>query len=225
MKNIRYAYIGSITALLSAVVIGLGASTAFAAISSPIDFGTTSSQVTELQTYLASNSSIYPEGLITGYFGPLTRAAVQRFQSMQGIVSSGTAATTGYGRVGPITALRINTLLGSGNVSGDTVPVMSAPSVQHTNTTATFTWSTNEGTQGQVYWDTSPIVANEATGPHQTPFVSGTLALDGGGLQTNHTVTISNLQTNTTYYYLVRVIDSGGNITMMWPFGNFHTSI
>ena len=212
-------------ALVLALFVSVGALTAHAALSGSLDLGDTGSQVTELQTYLATNASIYPEGLVTGYFGALTQAAVQRFQVAQGIVSSGAPETTGYGRVGPTTRARINSLMGSGsNVSLNTVPTMSSPNVQYTNTTATYTWTTNEPTTGQVYWSTSPIVADEATGPRQTPYVSGTLALDAGGLQTSHTVTVSNLQANTTYYYIVRVIDNSGDITMTWPPGSFRTS-
>jgi peptidoglycan hydrolase-like protein with peptidoglycan-binding domain len=198
-------------------VLTLGAQSAHAAtITNYLDFGSRGQDVTDLQTYLATNASIYPSGLITGYFGSLTEAAVERFQTAQGIVSSGTPATTGYGRVGPQTMARLNALMGN-QVSGDTVPILSTPLVQYTNTTATFIWSTNEPTQGQVYWNNIPLQFNEATGPHQQPYVSGTLALDAGGLQTNHTVTVSNLQANTTYYYLVRGIDSVGNVSMIWP--------
>lgn len=194
-----------------------------AAITQTLDFGDSNAEVTELQTYLATNSSYYPSGLVTGYFGELTRAAVERFQTAQGIVTSGTPATTGYGRVGPLTLSRLNALLGGvgsnpgSNVSWDTVPTLSAPSVQLTNTTATFTWTTNEPTLGEVYWNQAPLVVNEATGPRQTPFVSGTLATDAGGLQRSHTVTISNLEANTLYHFLVRGIDSAGNMSTTWP--------
>ncbi len=192
-----------------------------AMITSSLDFGSTGTQVTELQTYLATNSSIYPSGLVTGYFGPLTQAGVQRFQATQGIVSSGTPSSTGYGRVGPITMQRINALMGSVG-SGDQTfwdvpPILSNSGVQYTSTTATFTWVTNEATQGQVYWSSSPLQMNEATGPRQQPYVSGTLALDAGGFQTNHTVIVSNLQPNTTYYYVIRGVDNVGNMSMIWP--------
>lgn len=203
----------------------LGIQSAYAAITSQLDLGDRGSEVTELQTYLATNASIYPEGLVTGYFGQLTKAAVERFQTTQGIISQGTPATTGYGRVGPQTMARINSLLGSGGgqVSWDTSPSLSNPSVQYSNTSATFTWTTNEPTQGQVYWSNTPLQFNEATGPRQQPYVSGTLALDAGGLQTNHTVTVSNLQANTTYYYLVRGVDNVGNMSMVWP-SSFRTN-
>ena len=59
--------------------------------------------VARLQQFLARDVSIYPEGTVSGYFGGLTELAVQRWQARNGIVSAGTAATTGYGAVGPKT--------------------------------------------------------------------------------------------------------------------------
>src|SRR3989338_8023485 len=196
----------------------LGAQIASAAITTSLDYGDQGSQVTELQTYLATNASIYPSGLVTGYFGPLTQAAVQKFQTAQGIVSSGTPETTGYGRVGPMTMARINSLLGSGGgqTYWDTVPTLSSPSVQRNSTNATITWTTNEPTQGQVYYNTLTLVFNEATGPRQQPYVSGAYSTDNGGL-ISHSITIVNLQPNTTYHFLTRAVDNVGNMSMTWP--------
>lgn len=44
---------------------------------------------------------------ITKYFGPVTKKAVQDFQSAEGIVSQGTPQTTGFGQVGPLTIKKI----------------------------------------------------------------------------------------------------------------------
>lgn len=203
-----------------ALTFAFPASASAAMLTQTLDLGDSNGDVTSLQTYLATNATIYPSGLVTGFYGPLTQAAVERFQTAQGIVTSGTAATTGYGRVGPSTLARINSLMGGTtptNVSWDTVPVLSPHTIQVTNTTATFSWNTNELTRGEVYWSNSALRSDEATGPRQQPYVSGTLALDAGGSQTTHTVTVSNLQANTLYYYLVRGIDSVGNTTMSWP--------
>lgn len=60
----------------------------------------TGGQVSELQQYL----EVEP---VSGYFGPITEAAVQTFQRGNGIVSSGTPETTGYGVVGPLTRAKI----------------------------------------------------------------------------------------------------------------------
>lgn len=77
----------------------LGIQSAHVAIARHLDLGTSGSDVTELQTYLSRSPAIYPEGLVTGYFGQLTKAAVERFQTAQGIAFEGTPTTTGYGRV------------------------------------------------------------------------------------------------------------------------------
>ena len=77
----------------------LGIQSAHVAIARQLDLGTSGSDVTELQTYLSRSPAIYPEGLVTGYFGRLTKAAVERFQTAQGIAFEGTPTTTGYGRV------------------------------------------------------------------------------------------------------------------------------
>lgn len=68
-------------------------------------------EVKRLQKLLAGDTSLYPEGMVTGYFGPLTEKAVQRFQAKYGIVSSGTPETTGFGFVGPKTRAKLNALL------------------------------------------------------------------------------------------------------------------
>lgn len=210
------------TVMITMLVFSIfGIQSAFAAITGQLDFGDRGEDVTELQTFLATMPSIYPEGLITGYFGPLTQAAVQRFQAAQGIVSSGTPETTGYGRVGPQTMARINSLMGAGSVTTpitwDTIPVLSNISVQTTNTSATFSWMTNEQTVGHVYYDTVPLRADEATADLQTPFISGVALLDEASYKTQHAVTASNLQPNTTYYYTIRAVDTGRGISMIWP--------
>jgi len=75
--------------------------------------------VRALQEALASDSELYPEGLVTGYFGPLTERAVQRFQAKYGIVSSGTSDTTGYGLVGPKTRVKLQEVFGGATRAPD----------------------------------------------------------------------------------------------------------
>ncbi|MGC8651386.1 MAG: peptidoglycan-binding protein, partial [Minisyncoccia bacterium] len=68
---------------------------------SDLFYGMSSNEVKCLQQFLANlDSDIYPEKLITGYYGPLTMAAVKRYQAMKGII------TTGY--FGPLTRAAAN---------------------------------------------------------------------------------------------------------------------
>jgi peptidoglycan hydrolase-like protein with peptidoglycan-binding domain len=59
--------------------------------------------VAQLQKFLASDPTLYPEADITGFYGASTELAVMRFQILHGIVESGTPDTTGFGVVGPVT--------------------------------------------------------------------------------------------------------------------------
>lgn len=73
----------------------------------PMYLGMTSNDVKNLQTFLAQDKIIYPEGKITGYYGLLTFNAVGRFQEKYSIVFKG---QPGYGRVGPKTLTKLNEL-------------------------------------------------------------------------------------------------------------------
>ncbi len=52
--------------------------------------GMTDSDITKIQELLATDVSIYPEGKKTGYFGPLTREALKRFQARHELEVTGT---------------------------------------------------------------------------------------------------------------------------------------
>lgn len=74
--------------------------------------GSSGEDVRRLQEFLknppAGGPEIYPEGLVTGYLGSLTEAAVKRFQAKYGIVFYGDPVSTGYGLVGPKTRAKLN---------------------------------------------------------------------------------------------------------------------
>jgi hypothetical protein len=69
--------------------------------------GSRSSQVSALQSFLKQDNSLYPEGLVTGYMGPASAAAIKRFQVRYGVAKQGDA---GYGEVGPKTRAKLNSL-------------------------------------------------------------------------------------------------------------------
>ena len=69
-----------------------------------LSLGTTGSDVTELQTFLQGQG--YLTATPTGYFGNLTKAAVEKFQQANQIAPVS-------GLVGPLTRAKVNALLGT----------------------------------------------------------------------------------------------------------------
>ena len=82
-------------------------------ITKVLKLGSENKEVRQLQELLAKDTGIYPEGKVTGYFGALTKKAVQNFQKKYGIASSGNENTTGYGLVGPKTLAKIKEVFGA----------------------------------------------------------------------------------------------------------------
>jgi len=64
--------------------------------------GMQNAQVTRLQEILAKDKTIYPEGLVTGYFGPATERAVKAFQKKNSLEQ--------IGYTGPKTRALLNTM-------------------------------------------------------------------------------------------------------------------
>lgn len=75
-----------------------------------LDFAATGDEVIALQEALRADGEFPSAVQSTGYFGTVTLLALQKFQVKYGIASSGTPATTGYGRVGPATIVKLNEL-------------------------------------------------------------------------------------------------------------------
>jgi len=193
-----------IPVLLAATLLALTfifpASASAAMLSQELDFGMTNSDVTSLQVYLASNSAFYPEGIVSGYFGNLTVAAVKRFQTANGLAA--------VGRVGPLTLALINAKMGGSVSAGGDVsaPIMMPEKVTLGSNTANFSWVTTESAQSRVmYGKTWPFLYSTA------PSVSTV----GFGATSN--ITIAGLQSPSTYYYVRESIDGSGNV--MWTVG------
>ncbi len=74
-------------------------------ITKDLKFGDSGDQVRLLQTWLAEDREVYPKGIVSGWFGPLTKQAVVKFQEKyasdilapQGL-SEGTGILDGYTR-------------------------------------------------------------------------------------------------------------------------------
>ena len=208
------------------LVLGAGLfpmwSTAYGAtITTSLAFGSRGSEVTVLQTYLALDGELYPEKFITGYFGPLTEAAVKRFQCRLRIVCVETATGSGYGRVGPQTRARLNELLSgmtltvpagevlgasTGNIGGIadlSAPIMGSEQTTIGSTFVTVSWTTNEPAWSRVLYSTT-----------YPPVFSTSLSAKDPSFDATSGVTIGNLEPNTTYYYVRESVDVANNIAV-----------
>jgi peptidoglycan hydrolase-like protein with peptidoglycan-binding domain len=223
-NNLRENRTDIVTRLLALVVFALVSVAMFGfallahadTLTSTMKMGSRGTNVTSLQTFLATNPSFYPEGIISGYYGSLTEAAVERFQSFYGIVSSGTPSATGYGNVGPITLAKLNSLIPGGVSSGSAAPAISNVSVQLGSTSAIVSWMTNNNSQGKIYYSTQPIQMTEAQADATAPIISGSSQVDTNSV-ISHSIALQSLNSNTTYYYVVQSTDSSGNVSITWP--------
>ena len=203
-------------ALMALVSMPLSA-LAFTQLTGTLGFGATGANVTNLQTFLASSASIYPQGLVTGYFGVLTQQAVKNFQASYGISQVGV--------VGPITMAKINSLIASGTalvggvIGGADVnaPIIYSPMATPSATGAVISWSTSEPATAEVYYSTTPFQLTEALGSGEPSIVGGTDTGDTTALQTFQNISLQNLLPNTLYYYVIESTDASGNLQYVWP--------
>lgn len=171
-------------------------------ISQQLDVGSRGQDVRTLQTFLATNGSVYPQGIISGYYGPLTAAAVRNFQ-------------IGYelppvGRVGPLTLALLNQMITNGTPIDVNAPIVSSLRVAPSRTEAVVTWQTSETSYGSVHYDSMPIVIREISTAHEGPATSGSLVADSA-LGVQHSVTLTGLIPGRAYYLSTESRDLAGN--------------
>ena len=209
--SLKSKYIGIGLFGLALVLSGMTVSQA-AGFDSPLvqmSVGSQGESVRRLQLFLASDRRIYPQGKITGYYGPLTRDAVVQFQANYGLPQ--------VGNVGPLTLARIRAVIAAGYGLDVDAPIMTTAVAQANTTAATIGWTTNELARAKVYYDTVPIRSGETIEPFSQPAISGTLVSGDAQLRTSHSIGISGLLPNTTYYYVVESVDASGNVSMSVP--------
>lgn len=189
----------------------------------PLSVGSSGTDVTTLQTFLAGDASLYPQGLVTGYFGVLTKTAVSNFQVRNGIQAVGV--------VGPITLPILNLQIGArqnldgagsgyitnaGSVNnGGPAPIISNMSVSSARNNASVSWNTDQSATGVVYYNTSPLNLN--TSLTNVSVSGGYSAMTDSAFRNYQSVSLQNLSANTTYYYMVYSTDQGGNVSVSWP--------
>ena len=174
-----------------------------------LSVGMSGSDVSALQAFLAADPSIYPAGLVTGFFGALTSSAVSQFQARNGLPA--------VGRVGPLTLALLNTRMSS----GASAPFISAVAVSTNSNSATVSWNTNEAAKGFVYFSANPLSTYENM--HSVTVSNAQTAMTDTNFDTLQNVSVQGLSANTTYYYMIYTTDQTGNVSVSWP-STFHTT-
>jgi peptidoglycan hydrolase-like protein with peptidoglycan-binding domain len=181
-------------------------------INRQLEYGMSGSDVGAMQAFFAKDATIYPEGFVTSYFGVMTKNAVINFQAKNNIATAG--------RVGPATLpilnAAMNDSLNSTNVSQNygVAPTIFGVNVSTNGNmnSVNLSWSTNESAQGSVYYSSSPLNLYENS--NSVTVTGANLASTNSNYMTSQNVVIQNLQSNTTYYYLIYTTDQDGNVSV-----------
>ncbi|MES2213478.1 MAG: peptidoglycan-binding protein [Patescibacteria group bacterium] len=209
-KNTRFAFSTGVVAM-ALLLAGSPLSARAETLTRQLELGMSGSDVSTLQVFLAKDATIYPQGLVTGYFGSLTKSAVSNFQARNNVST--------VGRVGPVTLSLINQ-----QMNGDVMApiIMNSINVSVSTRGASIAWSTNENASAVVYYSASPLSMIES-GSAAGVTIGGSSVLVHTDLRASHSVDLSGLIANTTYYYVLYVRDGAGNETVTWP-TTFHTN-
>lgn len=208
MKNniLKFSLIVAVVAIIAVPALSYAQT-----LTRQLEVGSTGSDVQALQSFLAQDSSLYPQGLVTSYYGFLTKAAVSNFQSRNGI--------SAVGRVGPVTLPVLNFQMSQGmnggTATGGQAPVITSVSIFTNSSSATIEWNTNESAKGVVYYSSNPLILTEYI--NSVTVSNGNAAMTDMVYRTSQSVSIQNLNNNTTYYYMVYTTDQTGNVSVTWP--------
>ena len=216
--------------------------TVLAEIVAHVGQGSQGDDVRRLQEWLSRDTSLYPGGQITGYYGNMTREAVKRFQRKHGIEATGW--------VGPKTLKKLNEVYGRAGK-----PWRSDDSHDGATVTLCHKDGSNQKTinvkqdaiaQHQAHGDTlgacasggpddaAPVLSTIRTS--DISMTGATISWNIGELATSHveygtttsygltggvgasygtsrSVSLRNLATSTTYHYRVVAKDKSGNTT------------
>lgn len=214
MYNLTYYHNSTIrgfvwvaTVLVFALIIVVGSipssAKAYTLLGSQMSIGARSNNVTSLQTFLASNNLLYPEAMVTGYFGPLTQRAVTQFQLAYNLPP--------VGAVGPLTLAKMNAMIAGGEELDVSSPEITDRDVKIDGDDVTLTWKTNESARAKLFYSTAPLSQFETSASQTEPIISGAV-WTSNDFSRSKEASLKDLEDNTTYYYVIEAIDASGNV-------------
>lgn len=201
--------------LATLAVMVLPFMTSAATLTRQLEVGNTGADVSTLQSFLSQDQTTYPQGLVTGYFGFLTKAAVSNFQSNNGLAA--------VGRVGPQTLAVLNLQM-SGGMNTNTsmnAPMITRVTINEDKNNVSIGWNTNEQAKGIVYYSLKPINVTESL--HAVTVSGSETIMTDTSFRTSQDVSFPDLRSDTTYYYMIHTTDQEGNISVTWP-ASFRTT-
>ncbi|MBI2640367.1 MAG: fibronectin type III domain-containing protein, partial [Candidatus Sungbacteria bacterium] len=127
--------------------------------------GSSGDDVRKLQEFLARDKDIYPEGLLTGFFGPLTEAAVKKWQEKHGVESVGIVGPKTIAKFQDIGRGVVQGLIQQGAGASGVIPpgLLKAPGIQKKLEISTTTTSIATTTTPVTATTTAPIIVATTT--------------------------------------------------------------
>lgn len=165
-----------------------------------LTLGSVGRDVEVLQRLLGSDMTIYPEGLITGFFGNLTKKAVQVLQERIGLEP--------IGSVGPKTLAFFDNILAGPTPSLLFAAVGGSSSVLNAPTSLTASAVPNQSVQ-LGWYDTNTNESGYKIERSQSALINFVTVATTGINAASYTD--AGLAFSTTYYYRVRAFKKSGN--------------
>ncbi len=147
--------------------------------------GSYGNDVRELQKFLSQDKKIYPERLITGYFGPLTEKALKKWQEKNGIKPAGIVGSKTIAKFQEIGKGMVQNLIEQDVGTFGIIPpgLLIAPGIQK---------------KIEIYATTTPIVATSTLIVATTTLSLATTTISGTGINSAITATTTTTASSTS---------------------------
>ena len=186
---IAYAQSATITPGPIPGIVQMSVNASIPQIIRELGVGSTGDDVKFLQKFLAAMPDLYPEKLVTGYYGSLTKKAVEKFQKKYVLTINGRLDASTYKKINERWA-------------ADNTPIISAMKSQTLGPTGVLvSWKTDQPATTKIFYSNSALPEGK------------TLVISDSHLSLDHAIEINHLTNSTTYYYTAVSGNSTGTAT------------